>query len=275
MKKFYMLGGDERLKTVKKELMSAGAAVLGDPGKELSPSGMEEADIIVCGIPFSGDGKHIFAPLIRYPLPIEELLIHLHRGQTLMGGKIPDPVVRSAKKSGAGAYDYAAGEAFELKNAVLTAEGALPLVIQYMKRAVQGANILVIGYGRIGTFLSERLTLLGARVTVATGNRDNLARISGRGAYGILYEELDRAIVKADCIINTAPCALVPCEIWSRVDPDIPLIELASLPGGFAGMPAGRVVSGAALPGKTSPVSAGIIIKDSILEIMKKEGLEI
>lgn len=272
MKTFYIIGGDSRIQTVKKELKQAGYRVYGDPTEDLDPEGLAKADYILCGVPFTGDGKHLFAPCLKEPILIEKILLQLSKGQVLFGGKIPKPVVRSAEKVGVKAIDYTESESFEIKNAILTAEGAIPIVVNHMKRSVMQAHILVIGYGRIGTFLSERLERLGARVTVATGKKENFAWLSGRNMSGVLYEDLLKVIPTVDCVLNTSPKPVVPREIWEKIDQSIPLIELASLPGAFAGLPNGRVISGAALPGKTSPESAGIIIKDTILDVIKKEG---
>ena len=273
MKTFYILGGDERIQTVKNALLESGYIVLGDPKDGVLPD-IKRADGIVCGLPMTGDGIHLFAPFHSEPIRLEQLVLNLREGQILFGGKIPEPVLRSAKKVGVKAFDYSKGEAFSVKNAVLTAEGAISLVIRYMKKTVLGARILVIGYGRIGTLLSERLVSLGAHVTVATGKEENFGWLYSRGINGVLYQDLAKTLPTVDAVLNTAPSRVVSPEVWKNLSVEIPLIELASLPGGFAGVPAGRVVSGAALPGKTSPVTAGIIIKDTILDIIMKEGID-
>ena len=63
-------------------------------------------------------------------------------------------------------------------------------------------------------------------------------------------------------------------EFLSKVDRNTMLVELASVPGGFdvcAARELGANISWAlSLPGKYAPESAGTIIAESVLEILKE-----
>ena len=65
-------------------------------------------------------------------------------------------------------YDLLRREDFTLKNAYLTAEGAVSVAMDSYEGSIANAKILVIGYGRIGKYLSRMLRALGASVTVSS-----------------------------------------------------------------------------------------------------------
>ena len=48
-----------------------------------------------------------------------------------------------------------------------TAEGAIQLAMEELPITLHGARVLVIGYGRLGRVLADRLAGLKARVSVA------------------------------------------------------------------------------------------------------------
>ena len=146
------------------------------------------------------------------------------------------------------------------------------LALQNMKKTLFGADVCVIGYGRIGKMLSERLEALGSHVTVATGKKEHIPWAESRRLKAVSYQELPSFLPVFDCILNTAPAPVVDEDAWKKIPNECVLIELASMPGGFLGAPQGRVISGAALPGKTAPVSAGKIIKETVMEIMDEWG---
>ena len=269
---FYLVGGDERMKSVKEELENDGIRVEGSIDEPLKKSGLQKADVILCGVPFTGDGRHLFAPKWQEPYLISDFLELLSPGQTVMGGRIPQPVIRSLEKRNIRWADYGNRESFQIRNALLTAEGAIMLALQNMKKTLFEADACIIGYGRIGKMLSERLESLGSHVTVATGKKEHVPWIESRKMKAIPYSELSSRFPDFDCILNTAPAPMVSGEDWKRIPKDCVLIELASMPGGFLDAPQGRVISGAALPGKTAPVSAGKIIKETVMEIMDEWG---
>ena len=272
MDSYYLLGGDERMRSVQEELEKDGIFVEGGIDQPFQKSRLQKADVILCGVPFTGDGRHLFAPKWKEPYLVSDFLELLSPGQTVMGGRIPQPVIRSLEKRKIRWADYGNRESFQIRNALLTAEGALMLALQHMKTTLFGANVCVIGYGRIGTMLSERLEALGSHVSVATGKKDNFPWVESRKMRAISLKEMPSAFPTFDCIINTAPAPVIREEDWKLIPDGCVLIELASMPGGFVGAPQGRVISGAALPGKTAPVSAGRIIKETIMEIMGEWG---
>ena len=167
-----------------------------------------------------------------------------------------------------GVYDYTIDEGFLYRNAELTAEGALGILLNDYEGAVMDARILVTGFGRIGKMLTRMLGALGADVTVAARKASDraLIRLYGMGAAD--YPDLRYG--EYDIIINTVPAPVINAKAVDEMKEEVFLIDLASLPGGVdferaqeRGITAIHALS---LPGKTAPLAAGAIIKDTIMK---------
>ncbi|KUK04058.1 3-methylornithyl-N6-L-lysine dehydrogenase PylD [Methermicoccus shengliensis] len=75
---------------------------------------------------------------------------------------------------------------------------------------LHGAEVLLIGAGRVGSFALDFLTRKGAEVTVVDINRDRAMK--ARKRFGVKIEEnLERAVRDADIIYNASP-ARIPGE---------------------------------------------------------------
>lgn len=171
-------------------------------------------------------------------------------------------------------YDYAAREEFAVQNAILTAEGAIELILRCYEGSVYGTDILILGYGRIGRALSHRLSALGAKVTVAARKLSDRAWIESERMLAVDYSF--KELNKYQIIINTVPAPVLKAAEIDRLHETAFLIDLASAPGG---MDSERIrqrdltyIHALGLPGKTAPKAAGRIIKDTVINIIKEEN---
>src|SRR5699024_8407712 len=71
-----------------------------------------------------------------------------------------------ASKANVQIVDYFHDEALQVKNAIPTAEGTIQLVMEKLPTTIHGANIIVLGFGRIGKVLAHLLRQMGANVSV-------------------------------------------------------------------------------------------------------------
>lgn len=171
-------------------------------------------------------------------------------------------------------FDYAAREDFAVKNAVLTAEGAIELLLRHYEDSIFDSRVLVLGYGRIGKVLSRYLSALGTEVTVAARKASDRAWIKSMGYHAADYsfKELNGYPI----IINTVPAPILTAELIDTLRDDVFLIDLASMPGGVDFKRANErdltCIHALALPGKTAPKAAGRIIKETIIQIIKEEN---
>ena len=174
----------------------------------------------------------------------------------------------------AGVFDYAAREEFAVRNAVLTAEGAVELLLRLYEDSLCGANVLVMGYGRIGRTLARLLKAFGAGVTVAARKPSALEWARAEGCRSIDISNLE--LKSYQLVLNTIPAPLLDRNAVYQLRPDAIVIDLASAPGGVDFESAKErgltCIHALGLPGKISPKAAGTIIRDTIIQIIKEEN---
>ena len=200
-------------------------------------------------------------------ITLEKAWEHAACGSMMVGGGLPPTL---------GAYDYLGDEVFLYGNARLTAEGALVLLGNSTAGQLFGADIAVIGMGRIAECLCPLLRAVGARVTVYARRAEVLARARAMGARTVQFtERLPASAVQHEMLCNTVPHLLLDAQLLEDARGDILLLELASAPGGFdpdavaeRGL---QYVNGQGLPGKYAPRAAGELIAEYVLRVMKGE----
>lgn len=132
----------------------------------------------------------------------------------------------------------------------------------------------MLGYGRIGKILARMLYGIGAGVWVEARKYADLAMIEGHGYEPLPIDLLKNNIDKFDVIFNTIPSLILDEAMLRSVRNDALIIDLASKPGGVdfnaARLMGIRVIWALSLPGKISPVTSGIIIKDTIMNIINE-----
>jgi dipicolinate synthase subunit A len=97
---------------------------------------------------------------------------------------------------------------------------------------LQEANVLILGYGRLGKVLANRFAALGARVAVAARKCSDLAWAEAFGYESVPMGELAGRLCRSDLVINTAPVRLLGEEELEDLRPGSLVIDLASKPGG-------------------------------------------
>ena len=146
--------------------------------------------------------------------------------------------------------DYTDNEDFLKKNAYLTAEGAIALYYNEVKETLLNKKVLVLGYGRIGKYLSKMLKSLNCNVSVYARRKEVQNEI--------VLDGYNSALLKNDnydVVFNTVPTTIVNNEFNGCV-----CIELAN---GFSNKE--HTINGNGIPGKMFPKTASKIILDAIL----------
>ncbi|MDD6728376.1 MAG: NAD(P)-dependent oxidoreductase [Eubacteriales bacterium] len=170
--------------------------------------------------------------------------------------------------------DYNKYEPFKQKNAYLTAEGAVALFKENSDTALYNADVLIVGYGRIAKALHKSLNAFASNVTVCS--RSDISKIEAKssGANCIDFNNLaDRKYY--DVIFNTVPKVVFGNKEIDSLDTDTLFIDLASFPGGIDSHYAKnrniKLIDGRGLPSKYSVKSAGYLIGETVLNIIKEE----
>lgn len=193
----------------------------------------------------------------------------LSRGSILFGRITKEFVKEYIKQRGIEFYGFLDDEIFVVKNAYLTAEGALMYIIQNTDITIRQMPVLILGYGRVGKSLSKLFNDNYAIVSVATNNKIELAEASIFAHRVYSLSEVSGTLHEYKAIINTIPQKILKGEILKLIDKDSFVLDLASKPGGLDYEKAEEYglnfLHALGVPGKTSPKTAGLYLKESIL----------
>jgi dipicolinate synthase subunit A len=275
----WVVGGDARYGFAAQALWDSGLPVktwgvpfLGDDAPHLQDA-LEGANLVLLPmVPFREEKLTIAGETLEAAF-LPKLL---GKAPVLMAGTFPEALESWLQSQGVRCESLLEQEAYRLKNAALTAEGAVWLAMEQLNRSVLGAKVLVIGWGRIGRFLAQKLKTLGADVTVAvrkTGQKTELA-LMGYGTEDTGKYSL--GLGDYDMICNTVPRPVMTLGQGEKTRKDCVLIELASLPGGFPPelRDIRKVVMGQGLPGKYAPGTAGEDLKDAVWSAIREGSFE-
>ncbi len=243
--------------------------------EESSPeSAIFGAQAVVLGLPSSVDGKNIYAPFCSKEISFDRLVDALPENCLLFGGRLCEQLVSAAKNKNISCYDYFQREELTLKNALITAEGAIQTAMQETPYTLNGAKCLVLGYGRIGKVLSDLLLHLHADVTCSARRLSDLALIECNGIKSIHTNDIAADISSYDIIFNTIPVCVLPESVLGFVRSDTLIIDLSSKPGGVDFDCARRlglkVIWATSLPGKVAPETSGKIITETVFNIISE-----
>ena len=232
-----------------------------------------ENHILVFPLPMSKKGGYLNAP---HPILVSEIVNRIQPNSLVLGGKLPEEIKDIFSKTGIRYVDYY-NEEFQTRNALPTAEAAIGIALLESPRTLLDSRSLVVGYGKIGKILAQKLQCLGTRVTVGARKPLDLALANGFGyatlsiADGIPSHKLSGF----DFVFNTVPVRLFGREEMRALSRETLYMELASFPYGLdlevAKEYAFRTVIAESLPGKYSPISAGEILAETVVQILEKE----
>ncbi|MBO4293520.1 MAG: dipicolinate synthase subunit DpsA [Clostridia bacterium] len=279
---FSVIGGDARNVELAKMLANNGHEVyvygleksklgeLGIQNIEICNT-LEEAisngNIVIGPIPFSRDGEILNLPLSSKIIELEDFASWLDN-KALFAGSIPEDFYEITKDIKVVITDLMKIEELAVLNIIATAEGAISKIIENTDYNLQGSNVLIIGFGRIGKILSNKLRLLGANVTCSARKTSDLAWIEAYGYEPVNTYELGK-LENYDIIINTVPQIIVTKEKLEKVNNNCLLLELASKPGGFDLDAVEQLdlnyVPALGLPGKIAAKSTASYLKRFIL----------
>ncbi len=276
-----VIGGDKRLIYAAKRLLRLGYTVTAvETAAPPDASAMENTDlagalqndILLFGLPFSKDGNTVFAPFAKAPIPIEKIGDLLGNRHTVLAGMLRPETAGMLRRSGASVIDYFADETFTQYNAVLTAEALVSMLIKALPCALQGAEIGVTGYGRIGSVFARYLIALGAKVTVFARRTETRLRAEKEGITALSFEDLRNRCGLFRALVNTVPAPVLHYDTLKNLPRACILIEAASAPYGIEEAAAKELgfiyIPAPGLPGKYAPESAGAAIADTAIRLL-------
>ena len=236
-----------------------------------TPDTAGEFDFAVLPMHGLNSGGNITAPHYSAVLAAEDIAAAVKDGGTVYTGiadaRLAELFPRHRLVS------YMEREELLLKNAVLTAEGAVQLALGRLDTALCGLPVLIVGLGRIGTSLAMILRGFGADVTAAVRSPQAAAKAEMLGVKSVYTNDLSDSYA---LVFNTSPET-----VFTRGNLGIPhrnalFIELASGEGGFsrgaADMLGEHIIRAGGLPAKKAPVTAGEIVADAVSALIEEGG---
>ena len=277
-------GGDLRQLTIAKELADDGYDVtIYGFKKDMIPDKVRSSDsykmvfnsdIIILPVPVSFDGITINMPFSDSKLTLDELTESINPLSIVFGGRITEDISKKLTAKGIKHFDYMKRDELAIRNAVPTAEGAIELAISETPITIRSSKCLVLGYGKVGKVLAHSLQALGAKTYVAARKYADLAFIDSHGCHPLTIRETLAQLGEFDIIFNTVPALILDADGLKKIPRSTLIIDLASKPGGVdfevakeLGL---RVIWALSLPGRIAPVTAGTIIKDTIINILRE-----
>ena len=262
MKKITIIGGDKRLITVKEYLSHKGYPVDtlclldGDQGD------ITTSDVVILPVPSTKDGIFVFTPLSDKKITLKEVFEKTNENQLIL---CCNYLFENRK-----CVDYGALDSYALLNAVPTAEGAVKIAIENTDFTLWKSKCLVIGYGRVGKVLANRLKAFGCSVTITARKPADLSLAETLGFSYINTEHLNYENLDYDIIFNTVDVPIIKDQKLEKMNTNL-FIDL-STHGCFnmekaksTGM---KVIKAAGLPVKVAPETAAEILGKTIIHII-------
>lgn len=277
-KTFMIIGGDNRLGALAQMLIADGKIVYSF-GLDKYPHNIGKINTLIscdiCLLPMPLMKNGFNAPLSTNDINLYDILDTINPTTTIFAGGVPDDIYK--RYPNLKIIDYLKRPELAILNAIPTAEGAIALAFENMDIILHGCKCLVIGNGRIGKILSNKLSAIGADVTVSARSETDFADIYSKGFKSIHTLNLKDKLSEFDLIINTIPVMVLSREELALVQVDTLIIDLASKPGGtdfiYANELGIKTIHALSLPGKVAPNTSAKFIKDTIYNIIREEGL--
>lgn len=259
---FFVLGTDKRTVYIKE--------MLGKEGKVAE--NINAATYIIAPTPFSKDSEFVTGTDIKC-----SDFINMCVGKIVFSGAIPKKIKEEMEKNNIEYYDLMEYDDVAILNAIPTAEGAIKVAIENTETTLSGANVLVLGFGRIGKVLCKMLDGIGAKVYCEARKPSDLAQIKALGYNDIDLKDLDNYLSSFEYIFNTIPKMILDKSRLDKVKKEVCIIDLASNPGGTDFEAAKEMNIKAslelALPTKVAPMSSARYLKQKIDEIIQDKIL--
>lgn len=279
---FVIIGGDSRQLYMADYLESLGyeISIYGLPEKSRKcitniKKEINEKDAVILPLPVTKDGKYLFS-IVPMKETIDDIVLCLKSEQPVFAGMINKGIENKIRNKGNEVYDYFRREDVTVMNTIPTAQGILKAMIDNIEYTIHSSQCAIFGYGRVAKVTADILYSIGAEITVCARKYGDLAFAKTKGYNGCMISDFYKTAYRFDIIINTVPSIVIDKTILENVRSDCLIIDVASAPFGTdfaAAYELGlNAIQCSSLPGKVAPKTAGRIIADGILNIVKEDN---
>ena len=262
MKKITIIGGDKRLQKVKERLLKEGFTVDTLGLYEGDKGDISTSQFLIFPVPTTKDGINVYTPLTDAKIALEDISRKIAGNQLILSCNY----IFENKKC----VDYGSLDSYALLNAVPTAEGAIKIAVENTGFTLWKSRCLVIGYGRVGKVLANRLKAFGCDVTVTARKPSDLSLADTLGFNYINTEDLNYAKLDFDIIFNTVDVKVVDDEKLKDTKCAL-IIDLATHYGislEAAEKQGIKTIKASGLPSKVAPQTAAEILSKTLIHII-------
>lgn len=281
---FLIIGGDSRQLYMADYLEKSGKkiSVYGLPEKERKctenlKSAIAQCDAVVFPLPLTKDNKYPFT-IVPIKESLDDIIAKITDKQLVFAGMADKGFEAKIKKKGVRMFDYFKREDVTVMNTIPTLQGILKVIIDNIDFTLHSSSCAIFGYGRVAKVTADALSSLGADVTICVRKGSDISLAMINGLKGCLISESYKYADRFDIIINTVPSTVINRRFLENAKPDCLIIDVASAPFGTDFAAANELginaIQCSSLPGKVAPKTAGKIIADGIINILKEEGYE-
>ena len=162
-----------------------------------------------------------------------------------------------------------------IPNAIPTAEGAIALAVENSPGLIFDSTSLIIGFGRVGQALAERLKALGSEILITNRGKEREKAAQELGYKILPWDKWQNSLHQVDYIFNTVPVILITESEMEKMKKTVLIVDLASLPCGtdFKAAEGKRIkaIFAPSLPGRFSPLAAGKILAKTYPGLIKEK----
>ncbi len=278
IKSISFIGGDRRQIYMREFFDALGYETYSFAANEslkINEAKISDSDAIILPLPVE-DREGNLSSNINSKYKIRDISKMISENSVVFGGMINEKTVQLFSEKNIAVFDYFNREETAIRNVVPTVQGILKTIFNNIDFTLLSSRCAVFGYGRVGKTTADTLASLGADVTVFARKESDLALAEAKHLNACRISERLNNINAFDIIINTVPAMMIDNNVLINVNRKALIIDVASAPYGvdfaYAENLGVRALLCPSLPGKTAPVSAGKILAQGILNIMKEEG---
>ncbi|HHT97870.1 MAG TPA: dipicolinate synthase subunit DpsA [Clostridiales bacterium] len=278
-----LFGGDQRIVCVGKLLLDLGYFIstfdlsdkIAHPNCHNALSYSElfnKSSVLIGPIPFSKNKKNVFSCNKECIYSLNEILELLDSNHILIAGSIPKATSNYCDDNSIQYIDLIQNENIAILNAIATAEGTIMEAIKSSSINLHSSKCLIIGYGRCGKILANKLKALDATISITARSVEALSYAYSYGFKTIHMDYILQKLHEFDFIFNTVPALILDKEALDKIKQNCTIIDIASAPGGIDFDYANQINLNAklclGLPGKVAPETSAKIIVNEISNIL-------
>lgn len=275
---FGVIGGDRRQAELARLLRVDGHTVATygldrwKPGGEGSLTQALSMETVVLPLPLcKGNGV---LNCEEETIPVKELFQKIEPEHQVLAGQVKPEQWAQAKECRVRLRDYFLLEELTVANAAATAEAAIQVAMEHLDKTLLGMDCLVLGFGRIGKLLCNRLHGMGAMVRAAARKREDLAWIRAYGWKALRTDALNGNMDSFGVVFNTVPSMILDERLLEQLPVDCLCVDLASVQG--IDMAAAEKLGlphiwARSLPGQMVPCAAAKAIRDVVYYMILEE----